>query len=156
MPHARTQLRDAVTTVLTGLDATSGRVYVGRTRPLPEAHEPTLLIYAREERAAEDGQGRPVELLRSLTLTVEGRVSFAPVDDDADASRETEELLDQIALEVEAAIGADPTLGGKAFDAQLTATRINAQAPGARHQGEIALDFIVLYRTAENAPGVLV
>lgn len=145
--HARKQVRVAVIARVTGLTTTGARVYPGRTRPLTENHDPTLLVYVREERAAADSQGRPIELLRTLSLSIEGRVSSGNPPDDA---------LDQIALEVETAMGADPTLGGVVFDSQLAATRIATDAPGQRQVGAIRLDYTILYRTAENAPGVIV
>jgi len=146
--HARQQIRDAVVALLTGLPTTGARVHAGRTRPLAEDHDPTLLVYTTEERSQADTIGRPVATLRELTLRVEGRVVSAAVPPD--------DALDDIAAEVEAAIGADPTLGLGVIDSELTATRILAQAPGQRQAGEITLDYLITYRTRENAPTVIV
>lgn len=59
MTHARTEIRDALVTRLTGLPTTGPRVYPGRTRSLAEGHEPTLLIYATSEQSARAIEGNP-------------------------------------------------------------------------------------------------
>lgn len=142
MTHARAQLREAAIADLTGLPTTADRVFAGRTRPLAKDHEPTLLVYAVEETVEIEAFG--AVLGRTLTLAVEGRVSAAAPPDDA---------LDAIAAEVEAALLAKAgALLALARSVTLTATRINAQAPGEKHIGAIRLEFAVVYRTREPAP----
>ena len=143
MAHVRSQIRDAVVAALENLPTTGSRVYAGRTRPLAKDHAPTILVYAIEESSDVDAMGANATLFRNLTLAVEGRVIGAETPDAA---------LDRIAAEVEPAIVADPTLGGIAREVTLTATRINAQAPGESQAGEIRMEFRVQYRTIESAP----
>lgn len=147
MPHVRTQIRDAAIAALTGLPTTQHRVYAGRTRPLPAHHEPALLVYTREEVSERDAAGRPPILAREVTLVVEGRVHVAVAPDD---------MLDQIASEVESALAADPRLAGKALDTMLRRTAIEALADGERHVGSVRMEFVVQYRTTQTAPGVAV
>jgi hypothetical protein len=139
--HARADIVAAIVTALTGLPTTGNRVDRGRTRPLAAKHRPLLLVYARSEQSDSDAMGGI--LLRDLRIRIEGRVITADVPDGT---------LDQIALEVEPAMVADPSLGGRVKEITLIATTINAQAAGDEHAGEITLDYRVLYRTHEHAP----
>ncbi|WP_152033397.1 hypothetical protein [Bradyrhizobium sp. DOA9] len=147
--HARKQIRDAVVAGLTGLATTESRVYVGRTRPLPKEHQPTLLIYTRSESSNRAVLGRPPKIERRCTLHVEGRVSTAGPPDD---------LLDQVAAEIEAGIaaminyGTAVFFGGLAQNVQLTATESVAEADGERHIGGVRVEYLVTYRTVEGAP----
>lgn len=147
--HVRKQIRDAVVIGLTGLPATADRVYAGRTRRLQAAHEPTLLVYTRAETAQRAVLGRPPKIERRCTLHVEGRVSTAAPPDD---------LLDQIAAEIEAGIaaminyGTAVFFGGLAQNVQLTATEIVAESEGERHIGGVRVEYLVTYRTVEGAP----
>lgn len=147
MAHARKQIRDAAVALLAGLASTGTRVFHGRVRPLPADHDPYLLVYAFEETIEPSSIGRPIALDRFLTLAVEGRAVSSGVPDD---------ILDQIAAEVEAALAADPTLGVGVLDTQLIAVRINVEAPGEKQAGEVRMEFRVHYRTRENAPEIIV
>lgn len=145
--HVRRQIRDAVKLRLTGLPATAERVLTGRSRPLSPAHAHTLLIYTPTEtssRAAKGPEGQPI-LDRPLDLFIEGRVSAGEVPDD---------LLDQIAAEVEAAMWSDPSFGGLALNLQLVGTDVVTEMPeqGESHIGGIRLHYRFTYRTYEGAP----
>jgi hypothetical protein len=145
--HARTQVRNALKALLTGLATTGDQVFVGRTRQLGSDHPPALLIYTNTTDFAVEAQHTPRPLANDLQLFVEGRVvKSAPPDD----------ILDQIELEVATAIGADTTLGGLIKDIVLRRSTTSAQAPGERHEGEVRMEFMVEYRTPENAPGTFV
>jgi hypothetical protein len=158
MPHARTQVRDAVIAAVTGLATTGASVFAGRTRNLGTRHPPALLVYARETRTVADTQrGVAVrKLAHTLRLFVEGRVSRSAANANEDVARKLEDQLDQVELEVGAAIGADATLGGKVKDILLIGSTLSAQAPGESHEGEVRMEFEVQYRTAEDAPGVII
>jgi hypothetical protein len=152
MPHVRQQIRDYVATGLAGLATTGDRVYVGRTRALPKGHPPCLLIYTRSETAQRAVRGVPPKLERPVTLHVEGRVQTAGVPDD---------LLDQIALEIEAGIAAlidYPTakfFGGLVQNVEFTGTEIVVEADGESHNGGVRLEYAVTYRTTEGAAGAV-
>ncbi len=135
MTHTRTEIRQAVVDRLMNLPTTGNRVYHGRTRPLAEAHEPTLLIYATSEQSARPIEGNPASLGRTLQLLVEGRVSTPSVPDD---------ILDVIASEVEGALrNAEDDLD--VFDIMLSGTAIEVRSDGQRHLGEINLVFLIRY-----------
>ena len=150
--HVRKQIRDAVVLALTGLPTTSDRVFVGRTRPLSKAHEPTLLVYMRSETSSRAVKGVPPKLDRVVILDVEGRVSMPSVPDD---------MLDQIAGEVEGAMwglfdGRGAFLNGLAMDIKPVSTELVAEADGERHIGGVRVEYLVTYRTAEGVPAAAV
>jgi hypothetical protein len=147
--HMRTQIRNYVVPGVTGLPTTGANVFVGRTRPLPNDHPPALLIYTRTETSVRAVAGRPPLLERPCTLHIEGRVLTASPPDD---------LLDQIAAEVEAAVAAlidynaGIFFGGLVQNVELTGTESFAKAEGEKHVGGVALQYRVTYRTAEGLP----
>jgi hypothetical protein len=149
MAHVRAQIRAAVIAVLTGLETTGARVFSGRTRALGAEHEPTLLVYCTDETSDTDTIGPRSKLLRTLQVNVEGRA----VGSD---SGDLEDLLDQIAVEVEPVMVADPTLNGLSKEVTLIASRINLQSPGENYAGEIRMEYRVTYRTVESEPQIAV
>lgn len=141
MAHARTEIRNAVVDLLDGLTTTGNRVYVGRTRPLPKAHQPTLLVYTVNEQAGRPIEGNPASLGRTLLLVVEGRVSHPSAPDD---------LLDVIASEVEAALrNSEDQLD--VFDIMLQSTAMEVNSDGERHLGEINLVYVIRYSEPSEA-----
>lgn len=141
MTHARTEIREAIKARLTGLPTTADRVFVGRTRPLAEGHQPTLLIYTVNEQSGRAVEGNPASLGRTLLVVVEGRVSEATPPDD---------LLDTIASEVEAKLrDAEDALD--VLDIMLTTTAIDVRSEGSRHIGEINLVYSVRYSEPAEA-----
>jgi hypothetical protein len=143
--HARAVIVAAAVQALTGLGTTGTRVHAGRTAPKSAGALPYLLIYGRGEQSVlltMNGPNR--KLQRELLLVVEGVAGeTADVDDTQNA----------IALDVETALAADPTLGGKARDLFLSRTTINAQVDGETRLGLVRLEFTVLYQTVATAPG---
>lgn len=151
--HARKQVRDFVKVGLIGLPTTGGNVFIGRTRAMPANHDPALLIYTRTETSKRAVAGRPPLLERVNTLHVEGRVFTSDAPDD---------LLDQIAAEIEAGIaalidyGAGVFFGGLVQNVDLMSCEIVAKADGEKHIGGVQLTYQVTYRTAEGAPTAIV
>lgn len=141
MTAARTEIRRAVVERLTGLPTTGNRVYHGRSRPLKENHEPTLLVYAVNEQSGRPIEGNPASLGRMLLMVVEGRVSTAEVPDD---------ILDVIASEVEGALrNSENDLN--VFDIMLQSTAIETRGEGSRHIGEINLVYVIRYSEPSEA-----
>jgi hypothetical protein len=154
MAHARQQIRDYVKAALTGLTTTADRVYTGRARPLAADALPTLLIYTPDENVRRAVHGRPPGLERPMTLHIEGRVSVA-------MNVSSDDLLDDIAAEVETAIAAKIDYAaavffeGKAQNVELLRVEQVAKAEGEKDQGGIRLTYSVTYCTVEGAPSVL-
>lgn len=143
--HLRRQIREAVSTTVTGLATTGARVFQSRIYPLQTAELPGLLVYTRNESSAVIGvnPGRQVE--RVLQLIVEG-VAKATVDLD--------DMLDQIAKEVESALALMPTaLRLLVKDIFLRTTEI-AIEPGEKPTGRIRMTYQLDYYNVESAPDV--
>lgn len=106
MAHIRTQVRDAVETALTGL-ATPLALHMEARRRLGTEDMPALVVGLTDSEPSDDlrSMGSPYTVETSQTLLVE---MFA---DDASA-RVAAQTVDQMELEVEAALAADVTLGG--------------------------------------------
>lgn len=145
MPHVRAQLRAAVAAQLNGLPTTAERVLLGRFRALAADHLPTLLVYTDDEEISLAAMGRPARQDRRVTLLVEVRAKG--VD-----SAELQDLLDDIAAEVEPRILDNPTFGGLATETELFKTRTRLEERGERIDGGLRLEFRVTYETAEGRP----
>ncbi len=149
--HVRQQIRDAIVAKLTGLTTTEDRCIVGRTRPLAQGYQPTLLVYTTP--AASGGQetvrdlsmGEPRLLQRTMMVSVVGHINADHPPDDE---------LDTVAAEVETALGGDSKLGGLVKDIILQSTVSQVDAAATRHEGAIRLVYNVYYFTRENAPTV--
>ena len=146
MAHARQAIREQVGTTLTGLSTTGSNVFQSRVYPLQDSNLPALLIYTKEEtsEAIVMGSNRVIE--RELTLAVEAYVKTNTNSDDT---------IDTIAEEIEAAIGADSTLNNKAKDVFLVATDINYVGEGENPVAVATLNFLVSYCTDETNPSQL-
>lgn len=144
--HVRTQIRDAVITLLTGLPTTADRVHPGRARPTGSATGDCLLVYSGDEGSERATIGQNPVLDRGLDLIVEGRVSKA-------TALEADDALNQIAAEVEPVMaGAAPRLGGLARDMTLIGMRPRISAIGESHVGNIRIIYRIAYMTRAATP----
>lgn len=144
MPHVREQIRDAVVTACTGLTTTGTRVYRERLYQLRAADLPGLRIYCGAEQVEPDRLGAIHGQQRDMDLMVEGL---------ARATSDLDETLDDIAAEVEAALAADVTLGGKAKVLYLAGIDDPEQSDeGEVPAGLVRLKFRVQYRTLNTTP----
>ena len=148
MPHARTQIRDAAVSALTGLTTTGARVYGTRLYPYGPAHLPGLAIYANSEERDEEGDVMGDPSFRRLTLVVEGRVI---------ANSAVDDTLDAISSEVEAALEASSNLGGLVKYLAWESTELELSAEDSEQVvGRVAMQFNVLYRAASANPDVMI
>jgi len=93
MSHARTQIRDAVVTTLTGLTTTGGNVFPSRVYPVEVSELPCILIHPGGETVTATTLDGTME--RSLILNLEVRVK---------ATTGLENLIDIISAEIESAL----------------------------------------------------
>ena len=143
MSHVRTQIRAAVKARLLGLRTTGNVVHTTQIYSVPEL--PALLVYTFSETSVLDNKkGRPIDLMRTLELRVEGLA--------ATADGELSDTLDRIASEVETAMVSDLTFGGLALRTHLTNTEFGFTPEGEKQHGMVRLTYQVVYRTAENDP----
>ncbi len=114
--HQRQIIRGAVQAILLAKTAAGAQVFKTRMVPYRKLELPAIAIYALQEPVdPESKNAAPRELTRNLQLVVEAAVKADEGVDDA---------LDAIALEIERAMHADPTLGGAASDALLSNTEL--------------------------------
>lgn len=146
MAHVRTQIRNAVVACLANLPMTGSRVYPGRALPVdPERIAgPALLVYCGDEpEISRTTIGQPATEAHQLLLHVNGV---------AKASVNLEDVLDQIALEVQKAI--DPLLiGGNGCE--LKAIKAGIDETLEKPCGVITLTYQIEYYTRSDQPDVL-
>lgn len=137
MPHPRQVIRHAVVAQLVGKTAAGTRVFPARRIPFQRVELPALAVYVPTESV--DVQSRataPRELDRRAQVVVEAMAQQAGDVDD---------VLDEIAFQVENALHADWTLGGVASDLLLTATETEVLDDGKQLIGVVRLEFEVRY-----------
>jgi hypothetical protein len=144
--HLRRQIRERIATVLTGLTTTAGRVYQTRLYPAADANLPGLTIYTLEEESEVQTLAEPRRLERRLQLMVEAR---------AKATADLDDVLDGICKEVEIALGVAAALSSFAKEWNLSRTEMTFSAEGEIPVGVAAMQWTVIYSTAENAPDVV-
>lgn len=144
MAHVRRQIRDAVAARLTGLATTGARVAASRVHPVAAGAGPTLAVYTVEEEAERTAFGRDPLLDRALSLAVEIYVQAEDFDD----------VIDQVAAEVEAALGGWEPAAPKLREVALAATEISAHGEGDIKAGIARLTFDIRYVTRASEPSI--
>lgn len=147
MSHARTQIRQAVLTLLKNNTSAGNNVFEERVYPLDDPKLPALLVYTKEEVIEEKSISYPRTQARQLSLTVE---AYAKAHTNADA------VADGLALEIEQLIATDPTLGGLVKDSMLSATETRLSGEGEQPVATVMLTYAVMYSVKENAPQTLI
>jgi hypothetical protein len=137
--HYRQRIRDAVAAALTAANTGAGaNVFTSRARPILEIlqkRESVLSVYTADESAQRGPDG--YLSTRTLTVSIEG---MAGGGDDLD------DILDDLALQVETAIDADRTLGGLLHDELvLESTGSEITARGNQQVGAFRMDFECTY-----------
>jgi hypothetical protein len=145
--HLRRQIREQVASTVGSLTTTGSRVYQSRVYPLAAANLPGLLIYTTSETSTVDQMGSQPQLARFLNLVIEGYAKGASSVDDT---------LDGIAKEVEIAMAADTTINSLAVDSNLETTDVSFSGEGEQPVGVITMNYLVQYRTTNDAPDVAV
>ena len=143
MSHVRQQIRERVATVLTGLTTTGSNVYESRVNALNESKLPALVIYSKSENSEITTIGTGLGIERNLVITVEAYVK---------ANSNFDDTIDTICAEVETAMGNDRTLNGLAKFSHLGSTEIEFDGDGENPVGYATLEYVVQYRTIQNAP----
>lgn len=145
--HVRTQIRERVGTLLTGLTTTGSNVFQTRIYPLQNTSLPALIIYTQSEESEPQVIGTNRLTSRNLSLAVECYVKTASNFDD---------VIDTICKEVETAIANDRTLNGLAKDCYIESTDIDFNNEGEKPLAVATLVFLTNYYVKEEAPDVAV
>lgn len=150
MAHVRAQIRQGIAQVLTGLNKTGSRVYPSRMFSLDESDLPSISVYTTDEASPEEitkvTLGTPSRLHRNLPLIIEGH---AIVDEKID------DELDQIALEIEVAMGAPFSIDSHALAVRLVSTQMIISGDGDAQVGVVRLLYSISYSTLETSPDSL-
>lgn len=147
MAHIRREIRDYVLAQITGLTTTGSNAFATRIYPMVNAKLPAVICYTNSESSQEVSFSKKRIQNRSLQLIVEGYTKTLNTFDD---------VLDDIAEEVEIALLDDTTFAGKAINVELTNTEATYSGDGEQPVGTIRLTFEVQYRTETGVPGTAV
>ena len=142
MTHLRTDIRNNVVTTVTGLATTGARVFKGYAAPTDQL--PCLLVTLEGREDVFEGAARDQE--RDLTVVISG---FVKQTGDVDA------VLDQIANEIETALAANPTLGGKCSASWLQSIDTGVDTSLDKPCGRVDLSYRAKYFTHAGSPGTL-
>jgi hypothetical protein len=144
--HLRTQIRDAVVTLVTGLSTTGANAFAGRpeTRPLQSTELPGLLVYTADTEAEPtSGQMTTRRVSHGTELLIE---AYATGIGDVDKT------MDTIEKEVRVALEAAPTLAGKAKDLYFVASEKESDELAEQPTWVNRMRFRVEYDTREGVP----
>lgn len=141
MAHVRKQIRDAIVAATTGLSITGSNVFRSRIYPIEQTKLPGLCIFTKSEAVEFDTLTMSRSVNRVLDVTIEAYVS---------ATANYDNTLDEIAVEVEEALAADPTLGSLAKDTQVTAFEADFSGDGEQPVAIGRFTVTVQYRTSET------
>lgn len=142
MAHARTQIRAQVIAALAGLPTTGNRVYPGRSLPLDpdRVGGPGLLVYCGNEE---------IEAVTLHTPRVEEHALLLHLRGVVKAGSNLEDLLDQIALEVQRA------MAQQLPDTELITLQVDEDDTLEKPCGLITLTYRMKYHVHADAPDVL-
>ncbi len=143
MPAQR--IRAALATVLDGLPVTGSRVYRSRSTAMEEANLPGIRLATREEES---------ENLTLITPALQENKVRVIVECCGKTSDDLDDLLDQMAKEVENRISLNQTLGGMTRYIQLQSTEIGLRNEAEKPIGVCSLVYEALYLASEDAPDV--
>lgn len=135
MSHVRTQIRDRIATVL----APVGTVHKTRVWPIAESALPVILVYTNTEETESADFGK---LHRRLQVIVEIVAQATTVDT----------VTDTLIAGVEAAIGADISLGSLALDCLLAGIEITVSTDGSAPVARARMTYVAQYRTTHADP----
>lgn len=146
----RKLIRKKVVEILKGKTDAGDRVFPNATVPPWEEELPVILIYARTEPATELSMA-PRELNRSLDLAIEiiakGPEENVDLQTPEPGVKTLEDILDDIAEQVECEMSRDDTLQDTCDDSVLTTTEFEFESVGALPIGSARLTYEVSYTT---------
>lgn len=143
--HLHRQIREAIATALTGLTTTGARVYPNRLHPFETSSLPGLRISIDGDQVTQTTVHQPHVQAHSLSIAVEC-VARGPSDLD--------DTCDQISKEVEIALSAGISIGGRLLYPALSGSEFDAEAAGTP-AGAKRLTFSLDYHALNTQPDTL-
>lgn len=144
MAHARTAIRTALISSVTGLATTGTRVWVMRDHPWADADLPALNVRFEGEDVREDEGAMGNIDSRDLNVSIVGAQQGT--------SATTMAALDLITQEVEIAVAADSTLAGLVVDVRYLGCEFSIDDSGDVPTGTVAMVYRVNYRVSSVNP----
>lgn len=145
----RKLIRKKIAEILKGKTDAGDSVFPNASIPPSHKELPVILIYPRSESASEYAIA-PRELERDLDLTIEIIATGPEVNEELvtpGKNKTLEDILDDIAEQVECEMSADDSLGGTADDSRLQNTELEYDATGGSPIGSCRLTYGVTYFT---------
>lgn len=147
MTHPRSAIRAAVKAQLVARASLTAlvpaeRVFLSRYRDLfAEKQLPAIRIYTHSEETDEDSwTSAPREYYRRLDCVIEGAIRVP-----SSKSDQLDDMLDDLAWEIEKALGKDDTLNDTASDSNLARTAVEVDTDSEQVVGQITLVFRIDY-----------
>lgn len=140
MAHPRKLIRNAIVAVLkAAATAADQRVFKSRSIPWRTVELPAISVLCVTEEVDEaSAQTTPRELVRSADIVLD-LVAWVPADGDVD------DVLDDLAEQVEAAMDANRYLDDTASDSRLVSSEFGEVPEGNRPIGALRLTYRVQY-----------
>lgn len=142
MSHARQQIRDTIVTTLTGATDAGTKVY--NSKVYPQATLPAINVTTSRETVGDEVMGG--KQLRYLTVEIDCR---------AKGNATYANALDTLSAQVEVAIQADPTLGGKVEDCEYQGMNVTFDGGQDEIVGVLSVEYLVWYLVNEADPTTL-
>jgi hypothetical protein len=145
MSHVRTQIVSAAVVKLTGMTTTGSNVFAGRVYPIDVEELPCLCVRIDSETIETDAD-----------MNTQHRIILLVVDGHARAGEAVDEVLDDIAAEVETAMFTDQFLGGLTQGMDLISTEKEFSDNAEKETGTIHLTFQAHCLTRPGVPGTAI
>ena len=143
MASRRKLIRKAIAKILTNTTQAGAKVFTNQSTPVPEEDLPCIKIYPRSEAATKFAEA-PRELKRIIDVSVEIFVAGPEEPNETDKPT-VEDLLDDLADEVECELSRDDTVRSTADDIILINTEFEFDGSGARPIGSCRMTYAVTY-----------
>lgn len=139
MSHVRTQIRDRIATLVTGLPTTGNSVYKMRRYALDDAKLPAICVYTTDESSSLITVGsRTLRRVINAIVEIYAKGASATISD----------TIDGICVSAEEAIAADFSLNGLAKSCVLTSTETDVNVEGEKGIGTARLVYAIEYVTS--------
>lgn len=145
MAHQRKIIRHAIVALLTDATSAAGRVEATRVDPNKKGQLPAIGVYSSSEDSEANGT-EPRELAREVKIQIAGWV--------AEGAEKADDLMDDLAEQIESAMDADRYLGGAAAESVLVSTSTEVSGEGDPKVGVIVMTYSVTYYTVAATGGV--
>jgi len=148
--HARESIRHAIAALMRGTSTAGANVFPSRLFSLDESQLPSISVFTTDESNTETVTkltlSQPPLVQRDLPVLIE---AHAVMDENV------EQVLDNLAVEIEKAMAQQIAVDGKNIPARLVSTQTTFSGDSDRQVGVIRLIYAATYATRENTPDQL-